>query len=511
MRKFPWCAVALVVLAVPAGASAADWSDGGLLTDPAKQAQPLDAVVDGSGDAAFAWSGYFLEGSQPHMRRRPRSGALSSDVLLGTDSEDLNAYGNRDGDLLLVSSEPLGVPRNVLVRTGTVRSDPSGPEALFSGDDQHLVCAVRAAVGPGGRAIVVYGVAPPDPGTAGSADFNHCSLKMRVRPSRGAAFGPEVQLTDPARVEGVDAAFDDAGRAIVAWSQPSSTAIRAVRVDPDTGASAPQDVAVPGETPVLSIQPLLRVAPTGRALLVFASQRPGGRGIHVAAATGDTRAGFGDGQVLSGPAVLATNTGSELDAALGDDGTAAVVWRAGTNAAAKVQGAVVGPGQPLTSAATDTLSGAQARGPRVAVGAGRADVAWFRLVPGAGRSVEATSGRPGGFGRVTRISDAVVAARAPEVEVSDVGAAWFAWGERPIGPTQAVPTVLVSRKLTVTSGRFSRTLDVLRARTSAGENIGQFDVVPSNDDAMVAVVARQRPSDRAPDAREFWQLRTYGE
>jgi hypothetical protein len=35
--------------------------------------------------------------------------------------------------------------------------------------------------------------------------------------------------------------------------------------------------------------------------------------------------------------------------------------------------------------------------------------------------------------------------------------------------------------------------------------------VPSNDDAMVAVVARQRPSDRAADAREFWQLRTYGE
>jgi hypothetical protein len=419
MSRFSRCATAgiLLALVLPAGAGAADWRDGGIITDPDKAAQPLDAVVDGSGDAAFAWSGYFAEGSQPHMRRRPRSGALGSDVLLGTDSEALNAYGNREGDLLLASSEPLGTPRNVLVRTGTVRSDASGPEELFDGGAAQFVCGFTAAVGPGGRAIVLYGVAPPDPQSPASADFSRCSLRMRVRPGRGAPFGAEVQLTEPGQVEGSGAAFDGAGRAIVTWIQPSSRTIRAVRVDPDTGVSAPQDVAVPGETPAGQIIPLLRVAPTGRALLAFASIRPGASGIHVAAATGDTRAGFGDGQVLSGPAVLTANYGSDLDAALGDDGTAAVVWRAGTNAAAKVQGAVVGPDQPLTSAATDTLSQAQARGPRVAVGAGRADVAWFRLVPGAGRSVEAASGRPGGFGRATRISDSVVAAQPPEVEV----------------------------------------------------------------------------------------------
>src|SRR4051794_29690173 len=183
MSRFTWCAIAGVLLALPAGASAADWRDGGIITDPAKQAQPLDAVVDGSGDAAFAWSGYFAEGSQPHTRRRPRSGSLGSDVLLGTDSEALDAYGNREGDLLLLSTEPLGTPRRVLVRSGTVRSDPSGPQALFSGDEDHLVCGARAAIGPGGRAIVVYGVAPRD--TTGSADFGHCSLRMRERPARG--------------------------------------------------------------------------------------------------------------------------------------------------------------------------------------------------------------------------------------------------------------------------------------------------------------------------------------
>jgi hypothetical protein len=150
MKTFSRCAaaVALIALAIPAGAGAADWRDGGIITDPAKQAQPLDAVVDGSGDAAFAWSGYFPEGSQPHMRRRPRSGSLGSDVLLGTDSEALNAYGNREGDLLLASSEPLGTPRNVLVRTGTVRSDASGPVELFDGGAADFVCGLTAAVRP---------------------------------------------------------------------------------------------------------------------------------------------------------------------------------------------------------------------------------------------------------------------------------------------------------------------------------------------------------------------------
>lgn len=515
MRSLGYIAsVVAVVLGAAPAAHAADWRDGGLITDINKNAQPVRAVADAEGNAAFAWSGYVQESSRPYVSHRPAGGSLDTERRLSDDYASILPFANAEGDLLLVSQEPVPGFRRLLARAGTVRG-PVGPaEPVFEGGEDERLCQFTAAVGPGGRAIVVYGVSPPWPPSPASYDADRCSLRMRVRTARGAPFGPEARLSDPARTEAYQAGFDGSGRAIVSWTErPSDTrgmAIRTARIDPLGNVSGTQDVAVPGETSSAQATPRLRVAANGRALMVFAAERPGANGIHVAAATGDTESGFAPAEVMSGPAILQANYGSDLDAAIGDDGTAAITWRAGREASAKVQGAIAGPAERLDSSRTKTLSRAQARGPRVAVGGGRGAFAWFRLVPGVGRSVEARSARPeSGFTRFQRLSTSVVTPRPPQVETARSGAAWFTWGVRPESTTAF--GVLEARKLTVRTGRYSRLLDVLRARTNIGEAIGFYSLVPLPGDAMLAVVARQRPASGGSPPRQFFQLRTYGE
>ena len=499
----------VALMAAPPAADAADWRDGGLITDIGKQAQPVRAVADGNGNAAFSWSGYVEEGSRPYVSHRPAGGSLTAQRRLSDEYASILPFANAEGDLLLVSKEPVSDHRRLVVRAGTV-AGPVGPvQPIFEGGDNERVCEFSAAVGPGGRALVVYGVSPPWEPSPVNYDADRCSLRARVRPTRDAPFGPEMRLSDPARVEAIQARFDAGGRALVAWTQPMAStidaSIRAVRIDPVTGPSAQQEVAVPGETPSIQTRPRLRVSANGRALIAFASRRPGGSGSHVAAANGDTASGFTPAEVMSGPAILQANYGSDVDAAIGDDGTVSVVWRAGREASAKVQGAVAGPAEPLDATRTETLSRAQARGPRVTVGAGRATFAWFRLVPGAGRSIESRFARPGdGYSRVQRLSTREVTPRPPQVESARSGAAWITWGARPDSTTAFA--VLEARKLTVQTQRYSRILDILRARTNLDELIASYDLVALPGDAMLAVVLRQRPG-----SGQFWQLRTYGE
>jgi hypothetical protein len=250
------------------------------------------------------------------------------------------------------------------------------------------------------------------------------------------------------------------------------------------------------------------VAANGRTVVAFPSRGANGN-VHVAAATGDTQSGLTPAQVLSGPTVLVANYGTDFDAAIGADGTIGLVWRAGRDARARIQGATAAPGQALTADRTEALSAFGARGPRVAVGAGRVTFAWFRLVSGVGRAIEMAYGTPAtGVGSAARISGGPVAVIPPAVETSSSGATWIGWGDGVVsggGSQQA--RVLKARKLTLSSARLSRTLDVLRARTSVDHEriVPGFRLFATRDDAMLAIVPRQRNSS------EFWQLRTYGE
>jgi hypothetical protein len=113
----------------------------------------------------------------------------------------------------------------------------------------------------------------------------------------------------------------------------------------------------------------------------------------------------------------------------------------------------------------------------------------------------------GGIGSAQRISTSPVAVIPPVVTTASSGATWIAWGSGPAGNGDLAAKVLKARKLTFASASLSRTLDVLRARTDVdGELIGpSFRVVPTKNDAMLAIVDRQRTH------ADFWQLRTYGE
>ena len=67
--------VAAVMAATPA--RAADWADGGYITDPARAANPVTIAVTDGGEAAFSWNGYGTD-VRPLARRRLPGQALGA-------------------------------------------------------------------------------------------------------------------------------------------------------------------------------------------------------------------------------------------------------------------------------------------------------------------------------------------------------------------------------------------------------------------------------------------------
>ena len=143
------------------------------------------------------------------------------------------------------------------------------------------------------------------------------------------------------------------------------------------------------------------------------------------------------------------------------------------------------------------------------------------------RAVEATTVRPGrAFASPRRIStNAAISPFGLQVDVSARGAAWITWGAAPREGASTTFSALKSRKLTVRTGRFSRELTVLRARTGFRDErlTSNFQVLAGRGGSMLAVVerARTRASGEQPDPAgppvgpatgvNFFQLRTYGE
>ena len=505
MRRILLLTVALLLSTVPA-AGAADWTDGGSITDPDQTAQPVQVAVDGQAEAGFAWSGYAQEGgdARPLLRRRVFGQALGNPRALFGGSGAASVRAAAD-EFLLTLQTPLATPQQIFTqshRDGTITAD-----TIVGAAPDERICAQDTELGANGRAIVVYGLSPggdtPPPNTP-------CTLFARVRPAPGRSFEPPVELGQSERFGGgVSVALDDGGRGFVTWRDPFARRVNATRYEPATGfAATPQILNVPGEDPAATPSPILRVAAGGRAIVTFPSRAASGANDHVAVATGDTRTGFAPTAVVSGPAVLSAGYGIDLDAAIGADGTVGITWRAGRNAKARIQGLVADPTELVSAEQTEALSAYGARGPRVAVGAGRATMAWFRLVPGVGRAVESAYGRPAdGLGSARRISDGPVPPFPPKIAAAARGATWIVWGFGLRDRSSDASRVLQARKLTLSSNSYSRVLDVLRARTNIGEFISPIStqIAATRNDAMLAAVTRDRASSR------FFQLRTYGE
>src|SRR4051794_6179868 len=157
-RRVAALVAALLTLAAAPPALAADWRDGGPITDPGEQANPLEAAVDATGQAALAWSGYTRGDPRPLLRRRPFGGSLGNPRALFQAAASVFplAAGN---ETMTVLQQPLATPRQVLVQSfpadGTLQSTVIGDAG---GDGR--ICAVAGALPPGGVAGVVYRTRP---------------------------------------------------------------------------------------------------------------------------------------------------------------------------------------------------------------------------------------------------------------------------------------------------------------------------------------------------------------
>src|SRR3954463_13076406 len=157
-RRVTVLVTALLTLAAAPPALAAEWRDGGPITDPDQQANPLGVAVDATGQAALAWSGYTSGDPRPLLRRRPFGASLGNPRALFQTAASVfpRAAGNEPRP---APQQPLATPRQVLVQSfppdGTLQSTVI---ADAGGDGR--ICAVAGAPGPGGGGGVVYGTGP---------------------------------------------------------------------------------------------------------------------------------------------------------------------------------------------------------------------------------------------------------------------------------------------------------------------------------------------------------------
>ena len=499
MAKRIALAVVATALIAASPAGAADWTDGGYITDPARAANPVAIAVADSGEAAFSWSGYGTD-IRPLARRRLPGQPLGATQTLfdGSASGSTIAAGE---EFLTTISTPDPTANRILAQSRVGAGLTTDTIVEISGDVR--ICALASAVAPNGTAVVVYGTSTggetPPPNTP-------CNLFARMRPARGQPFGAPVAIGATERFGGTTSvAMDADGRGFVTWISQSPLRLGATAFSPASGfAAAPQVLNVPAESPATSPPPILRIAPGGRAVVAFPSRSTSGS-VHISVAAGDTSTGFTPTTVVSGPTVLVTNFGYDFDGEIGEDGTFAATWRAGKDAKARIQGLVADPTEPIDSELTEALSDYGARGPRTAVAQGRATFAWYRLISGTGRVIESSFGRPAdGIGSAKRISEPNAAIGAPHVTTAKRGETWIHWGSGEASNPQNFK-VLEACKLTLGNNTYSRILDVLRA--PSGTELSIFYAVAATTGGGMATSVDRR---NTPALLAF-QLRTYGE
>jgi hypothetical protein len=518
------CAATLLLAAAPA--RAADWDAEGFITPPGEASFELDGAVDAAGNAFFAWRGPLHTGPGPgpttsdfRYRARLRGGPFGDIRTLPADNEEpTEIAGAANGDVVMAwrertDSQSLASPSRVL--KAAIRPAGGGfgnAQTIYEGDPAGSVCWVNTGIAPNGEAVVLFGV------TAEAGDVGRCLPHAAVRRPGEDRFGDAMRISDVAADYRPQIAFDGQGNALVAWRGPNTTTVKVARHGAGAGFEQLPDVAVTGETvPRLGGPLVLRVSqPTGRAILGFPTTADGDR-VRVGGAVGSVAGGFNPGEVLSGPADLSSGQlGSYFDGGAGGEGTLALTWRSSGRGRTRAQAAYVGPGEAnLTSARTESLSGYSIQSPQMVVTEeGRVTVTWLRLLGNGRRAVEAASAEGGRFGVAQRLSSGDVLPRPrPLIAVNSRGEQFVAWNSRDPRPPISY-SVIESAKASSRTGRFGRTLDVLRARTNINESAGEAKLYRAANGAMLAAVRRDRGE---PDAPFFggspyaWDLRSYAE
>src|SRR5829696_399048 len=502
-------AIALT-LAAAAPVQAADWDTEGFITPPGDTSFELAGTVDAAGNAFFAWNampkGGPVAGPQPRdfrYRARPRGGAFGPIGTLSSGNEEpTQLAGAANGDVVMAWRErpnrerldsPVSVVKAAIRRTGGGFGDA---QTVYDGGTNNSICWINSGIAPNGDAVVLFGVTDQ----AGSA--SGCLPHAAVRAPGSDRFGSATRISDVPADFRPEVAFDQQGNALIAWRGEDTTTVKLARHEAGGGFTPLPDVAVPGETvPRGGGRLVLRVsAPTGRAILGFPTTAGGDR-VRVGTAVGSVVGGFNPGRVLSGPADLGSSQlGPYFDGGAGADGTLALTWRSSGRGRTRTQAAYVGPGESdLTAQRTESLSGYSIQSPQMVVtDEGRVTVTWLRLLGNGARAVEAASAEGGRFGDDQRLSGGDVMPRPrPVIGENSRGEQFIAWITRDPRPPIGY-SVVESSKASSRTGRFGRTLDVLRARTNIKELAGDVQLYRAANGAMLAAVRRDRGN---PDVR----------
>jgi len=360
MRRMRWLAmVVLAVLAVPASAGAwvqsasYDVPDGG----PAACLRPA-----GVGMATLFGATGARTSTTDLLRIQPGAIVPAGSTTLGWQLEcaqpsdgpgagPLLAAPVWDGSAQVAAVAPVG---------GAATHFPRPPAGVDAGP-------VSVAQAPSGAAAVAW-METRNPARAGT------TMRMRVvaaiRPPGATAFGAPVAVSAwaalPATLPASPAVgVDDAGGAIVAWSQPREwQADTWVAVSDATGFAPPRRYA--GRA-----APALAVAPGGRALLVT-----GAGAVYERAASG---------QPLTAVSLPDTAGGDGYAVALRDDGAAAIARRLdpGVSVWLRAPGGAFGPRQTAAPEDDDRLIGGFSRLSVYRTGAPRRPAVPFEWDPGA--------------------------------------------------------------------------------------------------------------------------------
>ncbi len=277
----------------------------------------------------------------------------------------------------------------------------------------------------GTSSVGAVAVAPDSTAVAAWAQANQAGTNFDLQFSRrlpGGGFEPAVTVPGTVGAGGVDVAVDGAGNAPIAWLQGAP--VRALHV-PRTGApGTPQTLAnADGSEPVVTVNQ------AGRAVVAWASGLSGLAPVVKAGVRAGATGSFTGNDTISFSANGASGI-ANVDAAVGDDGSVAVIWRRFdlTNRNV-VEANTRGPNGDFTAngqSISDTTTGFNADQPAVVIdGTGRITALWHDATRG--RIAFAERPPAGDWSSFDFASAATDSADAPAAGVAGNGTVIGAW------------------------------------------------------------------------------------
>jgi hypothetical protein len=314
---------------------------------------------------------------------------------------------------MLARALPLAVAAILLAAAPALAAPAWLPPAQLGAEVTGVSSIGKVAVAPDGTAVFAWA-------QANAAGTNFDLQYARRLP--GGPLEPAVTVPGTVGADQVDVAIDGGGNATIAWQQGGQ--IRTVLVPRAGGAGSPQTVAGANGS-----EPVIAVGHQGRAVVAWIEGLSTTAPVVKAGVRSGATGNFGGVKTISFSGNGAS-TISDVVAAVGDDGSAAVIWRRFdlTNRNV-VEANTRGPSGTFTDngqSISDTTPGFNADEPTVVVdGSGRVTALWHDATRGRVAFAERPAG--GDWSGFDFASSATESAAAPDAGVAGNGMVVAAW------------------------------------------------------------------------------------